>query len=157
MGQNQSSAGGLLTKIVVVLVVIIVLFNIITGATIQEIGIPFLFTIKFGNKPTEQPTAAPPTSIQATQIPAVPISPTSAPPSAPEFVSQTPYSDCANRPAGSVCVKYSDGYIWLVYDSIIGWVDGGSWEGRNVAVAQGSRADYHHVLGTLLVKEVPKK
>lgn len=52
---NQVSA---LTKVLIVFAVLIIGWNLYTGATIQEIGIPGIFTIKFGNneKPPLLPT-----------------------------------------------------------------------------------------------------
>ncbi len=72
------------------------------------------------------------------------------------YKKQAPYAgDCLMRPAGSVCIKYDDGYIWLVYDSIIGW-DESVWQGKNEQSAIGTSADYYHILGTWLIKRVPK-
>jgi hypothetical protein len=36
------------------------------------------------------------------------------------------------------------------------WSDGEPWEGNPVRIAHGANADYYHVLGSLLVKVVPK-
>ena len=60
--------------------------------------------------------------------------------------------DCNATPPGTVCVEYSDGYIWLVQDTLIGW----DFEGTTIEIAQGYSADYHHTLGTLLVRTVFK-
>ena len=74
-----------------------------------------------------------------------------------EFNEQLSYAgNCLTRPAGSVCLGYPDGYRWLVYDSILGWGDIGPWQGKQTLAAYGVKADYHHVLGTSLIKEVPK-
>ncbi len=76
---------------------------------------------------------------------------------APQFVEQPPYTgDCKQRPSGSVCLGFEDGYVWLVYDSIAGWAYGDPWQGKQVQIAQGFKADYHHVLGTNLVMAVAK-
>ena len=76
----------------------------------------------------------------------------------PQFEAQPPYGgDCRERPPGSVCLSFSDGYIWLINDSVRGWKEAGSWEGRRVEAAQGGKADYYHVLGTDLIKLVPKQ
>jgi hypothetical protein len=70
-----------------------------------------------------------------------------------EWQTQDPYEGgCTATPPGTVCVTYSDSYIWLVPDSIVGWV----FEGTTIEIAQGSSADYYHILGTLLVKTVFK-
>jgi hypothetical protein len=52
--EKKSSIGSVLQTIILLLILGIVLWNIYTGATIQEIGIPGLFTIKFGNR--QQPS-----------------------------------------------------------------------------------------------------
>lgn len=68
-----------------------------------------------------------------------------------EWQTQDPYQgDCNATPPGTVCVTYSDGYIWLIPDTIVGWAN----EGTTIEIAQGSSADYYHTLGTLLVKTV---
>ena len=73
------------------------------------------------------------------------------------FTDQESYAgDCANRPAGSVCLKYTDGFMWLIYDSVQDHGDGGLWQGNPVEIVYGFKADYYHVLNTSLVKVVPK-
>jgi hypothetical protein len=70
-----------------------------------------------------------------------------------EWQTQDSYQgDCNATPPGTVCVTYSDRYIWLVPDTIVGWAN----EGTTIEIAQGSSADYYHTLGTLLVKTVFK-
>ena len=61
---------------------------------------------------------------------------------------QESYSlDCKSRPAGTVCVRYDDGYIWLVRDSIR------SWERRGaVQIAVGIAARYEHIISTSSVR-----
>lgn len=77
-------------------------------------------------------------------------------PASEVFREQPSYSgDCRARPQGSVCISYQDGYIWLVYDSVLGWAERGMVEGRGVVAAIGQRYEYQHVLGTLLVRQVP--
>ena len=51
MSQNQSPTKGLMI-VITVLVILLIGWNIYTGATVQELGIPGIFTIKFGPKPT---------------------------------------------------------------------------------------------------------
>ena len=66
-----------------------------------------------------------------------------------------PYiGNCGNRPYGSVCLRFSDDYIWLVYDSIQGWREDGYWQGKIIEVAIGYSRDYYHIFGTDLVKYV---
>src|SRR5262249_23676195 len=64
--------------------------------------------------------------------------------------------DCSRRPPGSVCIKFEDGYVWLVSDSVLGTRDGDIFDGKPVEVIIGNKHEYQHVLGTDLVKEVPK-
>jgi hypothetical protein len=73
------------------------------------------------------------------------------------YTSQPSYSgDCTNRPPGSVCVKYSDDYIWLVYDSISGRRIDGYWGGKPIEVAEGYyHGEYFHIVGTDYVKFEP--
>ncbi len=87
-------------------------------------------------------------------ITGTPNVPANAPPGYAEQPSYT--GDCGARPAGSICLKYPDGYVWLVYDSISGWGDVGSWQGKQIQVGYGFKADYYHVLGTLLIREVSR-
>ena len=62
-----------------------------------------------------------------------------------------PYAgDCTQRPAGTVCVAYDDGYIRLVRDSVTGWQTHG-----RIQVAFGTHHDYYHVLHTDLVMTLP--
>jgi len=38
------------------------------------------------------------------------------------YTEQESYSgDCYERPSGSTCLGYSDGYKWLIYDTVLGW------------------------------------
>jgi hypothetical protein len=68
-----------------------------------------------------------------------------------EWQTQDSYQgDCNATPPGTVCVTYSDGYIWLVPDTIVGW----AFEGTTIEIVRGSSADYYHILGTLLVRTV---
>lgn len=59
--------------------------------------------------------------------------------------------DCAERPPGTVCLRYSDGYSWLVNDVIHDWVTRTEDIGTIVS-AIGERATYEHVIGTNLVR-----
>ena len=76
----------------------------------------------------------------------------------PGFLEQASYTgDCGSRPAGSVCLGFPDSYGWLIYDSVQGWDQRGSWGGNEIVVALGFRADYYHILQTNLVKTVSKQ
>jgi len=68
-----------------------------------------------------------------------------------DYIEQKSHSgDCKLRPSGTVCITYSDGYIWLVSDSVQGW-EGMQEDGKNVQVAVGSNARYYHILNPNLV------
>jgi hypothetical protein len=74
------------------------------------------------------------------------------------FVVQVSYQgDCSQRPEGSICLQFSDGYTWLIYDSIVGDQDTEeTYQGQPIQIRLGAAAEYHHVLGTNLVREVPR-
>lgn len=74
------------------------------------------------------------------------------------FVVQASYAgNCAQRPEGSICLQFSDGYTWLIYDSIVGSRDTDeTYQGKPIQIRLGAAAEYHHVLGSNLVKEVPR-
>ena len=59
--------------------------------------------------------------------------------------------DCKARPSGSTCVKFSDQYIWLIFDSVGGWRE--ETCGRDkIEVAIGFQGQYSHIKGTNLVR-----
>ena len=65
-----------------------------------------------------------------------------------DWVDQTSYPlDCASRPACTVCVRFDDGYTWLVRDSISRWERIGG-----VQTAVGLSARYEHILGSNSVR-----
>ena len=73
------------------------------------------------------------------------------------FVNQASYTgNCAQRPAGTVCVAFPDGYIWLVTDSIVRQEDRGTVDGKSLRVAIGGKAEYQHLLTTNYVQQVNK-
>ena len=45
---EQGQATGVLTKVIILLAILIIGWNLYTGATIKEVGIPGIFTVKFG-------------------------------------------------------------------------------------------------------------
>jgi hypothetical protein len=93
------------------------------------------------------------------KAPAAPAQETTAAASSPGFVRQSSYGgDCGQRPAGTTCLKFSDGYVWLVRDGIGGWRNGPPYQGRSVEIALGAVHSYEHVLGTdLVAEEAPTK
>lgn len=78
----------------------------------------------------------------------------------PGFVEQPPYTgDCTKRPAGSTCLGFDDGYTWFFStwtDSVVVWSEAGTWQDKKIQVVNGQQADYYHILGTDLVKQVNK-
>ena len=54
--EDKNTKTSLLMKLAIILVTIIVFWNLYKGATVSEIGIPGLFTIKFGDNKTPTPT-----------------------------------------------------------------------------------------------------
>jgi hypothetical protein len=74
------------------------------------------------------------------------------------FQEQASYSgDCASPPAGSVCIRFRDGYEWLVQDVVAGRHNQvGSWGNHPVLEATGKQARYQHILGTQYVKSESK-
>jgi hypothetical protein len=109
--------------------------------------------------PTAIPTHQPPTKVPTSLPPtAVPTQNPNAPP--PGFVEQPSYTgDCKNRPAGSICLGFDDGYIWFLSpfnDAVTGWGEAGTWQGKKIQVASGQFADYQHIVGTNLVRKVKK-
>ena len=65
------------------------------------------------------------------------------------FTKQDSYSrDCATRPENTVCIRYDDGYVWLVADSIAGW----GTEGDRIQITKGDNGEYYHILETNCVK-----
>ncbi len=77
----------------------------------------------------------------------------------PEGFQQEPsYSgDCASPPAGSACIRFRDGYLWLVQDVIKGKREEvGAWGTHQVVEATGKQDHYQHILGTQYVKTVAK-
>jgi len=74
------------------------------------------------------------------------------------FQEQAPYGgDCANPPAGSACIRFRDGYQWLVQDMVKAkHEEVGSWGNHQVVEARGKQNGYQHVLGTQYVKTVAK-
>ena len=68
---------------------------------------------------------------------------------------ETSIGGCLNRPAGTICIRFTDGYLWLVSDqAILDWEIRGACPEGTVGVAVGVRAEYHHIYRTNLVKEV---
>lgn len=58
--------------------------------------------------------------------------------------------DCAQRPAGTVCVRFDDGFVWLINESVVGWESHIGTQGT-VQIANGSQSSYHHILYTNLI------
>ncbi|HEU5316964.1 MAG TPA: YCF48-related protein [Chloroflexota bacterium] len=66
-------------------------------------------------------------------------------------------SDCTRYQSVSAgCLEFPDGYIWPVSDTITGQEEHGEWQGRKIVAFVGQKATYEHILGTRLVRIVPK-
>jgi hypothetical protein len=74
----------------------------------------------------------------------------------PEYIEQDPYrGDCEKRPPYTVCLRFSDGFTWLVFDSIV-QTESVELDGPKVEVGRGKKQDYYHILYTDFVKTVEK-
>lgn len=74
----------------------------------------------------------------------------------PEYIEQPPYhGECEKRPPFSVCLSFSDGYTWLVFEEIQK-AEKEEFAGQKIEVARGEKSDYYHILYTDFVKEVEK-
>jgi hypothetical protein len=68
------------------------------------------------------------------------------------FTVQPSYAgNCQQRPPGTVCAEFKDGYIWLIDEPVTAWS-----ENQGVQAAIGSKNIFQHILNTKLVKKVPK-
>lgn len=73
------------------------------------------------------------------------------------FNEQPTYTgDCMSPPAGSACIGFSDGYIWLVDDLIQGKRDTTKPSEKTLETVLGGANEFHHYLNTSLVKRVPR-
>ncbi len=74
----------------------------------------------------------------------------------PDYYTQATYEDdCGKRPPYAVCLAFSDGYTWFVYDEILE-TETQEGEGYTIEVGRGKKSDYYHILYTDFVKEVEK-
>ncbi|MFB3764672.1 MAG: hypothetical protein ACE14P_05425 [Methanotrichaceae archaeon] len=67
---------------------------------------------------------------------------------------------CSNLPRGSVCLIYSDSFAWTVSDYPINnnpYFAGYDSNGRPIEAIGCNNADYYHILGTSLVKSIPRQ
>lgn len=60
--------------------------------------------------------------------------------------------DCATRPENTACVRYDDGFVWLVEDVVAGW----GTEGDRIQITKGNNGEYYHILETNCVKTIRK-
>jgi len=74
------------------------------------------------------------------------------------FQQESPYTgDCTNPPARSACIRFRDGYLWLVQDVVkTKREEVGAWGSHQVVEATGKQGHYQHILGTQYVKTVAK-
>jgi hypothetical protein len=64
--------------------------------------------------------------------------------------------DCKYTPQGSTCLRFEDGYVWLVYDGVSRQQQFGTYQGKPMVEGLGQHAAYYHVLDTDLVRTVPR-
>lgn len=62
--------------------------------------------------------------------------------------------DCGKRPPGFRCIRFGDGYRWLVEGGISSWRQAAPHQGKKVTVGVWGHVEFHHVEGTDLVREV---
>ena len=62
---------------------------------------------------------------------------------------------CEPKPRGMVCVQFTDGYIWIVSDNIVGRSSRQD-EGKQVEIAIGLKFFYYHVPSTTSVRQVSR-
>jgi len=108
-------------------------------------------------KPKPEPAAVQQEAAsQPTPLKPLPSSNDLAPPEG--FQQEPPYSgDCASPPGGSACIRFRDGYLWLVQDVIKGKREEvGAWGSHQVVEATGKQSHYQHILGTQYVRTVAK-
>lgn len=87
----------------------------------------------------------------------LPPRPTAVPLDLTGFEEVSPFGgDCHHRPPSSVCVRFSDGYVFLMRDGHVGWAEGVLEDGRAVEIAVGARAEVQHVRGTRLLRLVKR-
>jgi hypothetical protein len=71
-----------------------------------------------------------------------------------DYKREPPYDgDCGKRPPYTVCLTFSDGYTWFVYDEILD-IETQVGEGHTIEIGRGKKSDYYHILYTDFVKEV---
>ena len=69
------------------------------------------------------------------------------------YEEKEPYTgNCSKRPKGTICLRFSDGYVWLVSDSVKGYEEFEAGDYK-IAVTIGFKARYYHVLDTMWIKE----
>lgn len=69
-----------------------------------------------------------------------------------EWRTQASYSlPCAARPPATICVRYDDGFIWLLSDAIRAW-DSRVESAGTIQTAIGNNARYEHIIGTTFVR-----
>lgn len=68
------------------------------------------------------------------------------------FITQPSFAgNCQTRPPGTVCLKFEDGYIWLIDEPVTKWT-----KNQNIQAVTGSKSIFLHILNTKQVKKVPK-
>ena len=72
------------------------------------------------------------------------------------FDEQPAYTgDCMSPPAGSACIGFKDGYIWLVFDLVQSKRFTATPSlGKTIETVLGGENEFHHILNTSLVTRV---
>jgi hypothetical protein len=97
--------------------------------------------------PTATPTQTPGASRQSATSGAAPEG----------FISRPSYTgDCTQRPAGTVCVTFSDHYVYLWNQPVVSRSTADLPDGRDVEIVIGSTNKLAHVLGTTFIAISPK-
>lgn len=65
---EDSKSIGTLSKVLAIFVVLLIGWNLYTGATIQKIGIPGMFSIEFGNNGKTTPSTIPPETVPTPDV-----------------------------------------------------------------------------------------
>lgn len=105
--------------------------------------------------PTQTPTPTPTRTPTPTSTPTPTPATSNAVPTG--FTSRASYTgNCAQRPAGTVCVAFSDGYTYLWNESVTGRSTGDLPDGRDVEIVFGTQNRLSHVLHTTFIAVGPK-
>jgi hypothetical protein len=63
--------------------------------------------------------------------------------------------DCRKQKAGSVCITFTDGYVWLIHTCVLDREEREE-EGKIIERVTSSKINYDHILGTEMIRVVKK-